>query len=141
MSRARAAVPLLISLALAGCAPFNDAGGRYLPNTALEKARQEHAAAAASFTNAIRRYCSVRYETDGGRQACQVEKQREMEERLRSRHEPSNEVVGLYAARPGATGSSLRCQTARGQTDCERPRSTDADALRKQVLLSLGLTV
>jgi len=71
MSGARAAVPLLISLALAGCAPFNDAGGRYLPNTALEKARQEHAAAAASFTNAIRRYCSVRYETNGGRQACQ----------------------------------------------------------------------
>ena len=134
MSGARAAVPLLISLALAGCAPFNGAGRGSLPNTALEKARQEHAAAAASFTKAIRRYCSVRYETDGGRQACQVEKQREMEEKLQSLHEGSNDVAGLYAAHPGAAGPSLHCQTARGHTDCDRPRSADAEALREQVL-------
>lgn len=136
MSRARIAVPLLISLALAGCTPFHGAGGgdRSLPNTALEKARQEHAAAAASFTKAIRRYCYVRYETDGGRLACQVEKQRQVEEKLRSRHEGSNDVTGLYAAHPGAAGSLLLCQTARGHTDCDRPRSADADALREQVL-------
>ena len=134
MSRVRAAVTLLIGMALAGCAPFHDAGEGALLNTALQKARDERAAAAASFTKAILRYCAVRYETDGDRQACQTEKRREVEERIRSHQNGRIGIAGLYVARPEATGSSLRCRTTRGHTDCELPRSSDVEAWRGHLL-------